>query len=79
MIRVSNCVSNELAGSKKIVKEFESALKVGVGAMTKDKKFSLEMTGCIGMCDEAPAIMVNDMLVGKVTPKKVKEIIKQYK
>jgi NADH:ubiquinone oxidoreductase subunit E len=31
------------------------------------------------MCDEAPAIMVDDKLIGRVTPKKVKEIIRGLK
>jgi NADH:ubiquinone oxidoreductase subunit E len=78
-IRISNCISNEMAGSNKIIKEFEKALKIKVGQTSNDKKITLELTSCIGMCDEAPAIMVDDNLVGKVTPKKVKEIIRGLK
>jgi NADH:ubiquinone oxidoreductase subunit E len=31
------------------------------------------------MCDQAPAIMVNDALIGNVTPAKVKKIIEDLK
>ncbi|MCK4917641.1 MAG: NADH-quinone oxidoreductase subunit NuoE [Candidatus Omnitrophica bacterium] len=79
IIRVSNCISNVLAGSEKIVKEFEKKLKIKVGETTEDKKFTLERTSCIGMCDQAPAIMVDDKLIGKITPQIVGEIIKDLK
>jgi len=75
VVRISNCISSEMAGSKKIIDEFEKVLKIKVGQTTKNGKVTLKMTSCIGMCDEAPAIMVDDELVGKVALKKVKEII----
>lgn len=79
VIRISNCMPCELKGSKKIIKEFETLLKTPVGTTTKDKLFTLEMTGCLGMCDQAPAIMIDDTLIGKVTPAKIKQLIKEYK
>lgn len=78
IIRVSNCISNVLAGSEKIVREFEKKLKIKVGETTGDKKFTLERTSCIGMCDQAPAIMVDDKLIGKITPQMVGKIIKDF-
>lgn len=77
IIRVSNCISNVMAGSKRVIKEFEKTLKIKVGQTTKDKRFTLERVSCIGMCDEAPAIMVDDILIGKVTSQKVKKIIRE--
>jgi len=79
VIRVSNCMPNIMAGSKKIEKEFEKALGIKIGERTKDNKFTLEETGCIGMCDKAPAALIDGALVGNLTPKKVKNIIKEIK
>jgi len=78
-IRISNCMSNVMAGSKKIEKEFENVLKIKMGESTKDKKITLQETACIGMCDQAPAALIDDELVGNITLKKVKEIIKSLK
>jgi NADH:ubiquinone oxidoreductase subunit E len=78
-IRISNCMPNIMAGSRKIEKEFEKALKIKMGETTKDKKITLEETACIGMCDQAPAAMIDNELVGNITPKKAKEIIKRLK
>jgi len=79
VIRISNCVSNVMAGSDKVIKAFEKALKIKAGEVTADGKFAFEMTGCIGMCDKAPAIMVNDELIGCVKPGDVKKIIGKLK
>lgn len=79
VIRVSNCISNRMAGSKSIIRAFSKELKIGLGQTTKDGLFTLKETSCIGMCDQAPAIMINDRLIGNLTPAKVKEIIKEYK
>ncbi len=76
IIRVGSCVSSIMAGSEKILKEFEKVLKVKVGETTKDKRVTLERTSCIGMCDQAPAVMVDEELIGNVTSQKVKTILK---
>ncbi|MBU0683207.1 MAG: NAD(P)H-dependent oxidoreductase subunit E [Candidatus Omnitrophota bacterium] len=79
IIRISNCMPNEMAGSKEIIKVFEDELKIKLGETTKDGLFTIEMTGCIGMCDQAPAIMVDDKLIGNVDTEKVKKIISGLK
>jgi len=78
-IRVSNCISSVMKGSRKIVKEFEKELQIKLGQTTKDKRVTLKEASCIGMCDMAPAIMVDGELIGRVTAKKVKEIVKELK
>ncbi len=78
IIRISNCISNIMAGSKEILKQFERILNIKVGETTSDGKFTLEETACIGMCDMAPAVMVDDKLIGNVTPRMVKKIIKEH-
>ncbi len=79
IIRVSNCMPNVMSGSKNVIKAFERALKIKLGETTKDGRFTLETTGCIGMCDQAPAIMVNDQLMGKISPNKVGQLIADLK
>ncbi len=75
VIRVSNCVPNKMAGADRVIKILEKNLKIKVGQTTKDKKFTLLETSCIGMCDQAPAMMVNEKLIGKVSARKINEII----
>jgi NADH:ubiquinone oxidoreductase subunit E len=77
VIRVSNCISNKMAGSDKVLRQIENVLGIKTGQTTKDKMFTLLETSCIGMCDQAPAVMVNTDLIGKVSGKKIKEILRE--
>jgi len=79
VIRVSNCVAAWMKGADEIVKAFEEKLGIKEGETTEDGLFTLERTACIGMCDHAPAIMLNDKLIGDLTPQKVEEIIAELK
>ena len=49
------------------------------GETTKDKKFSLEIVSCIGCCDKAPAMIINNKVYGNLTEKKIREIISGLK
>ena len=41
--------------------------------------FTLKATNCIGMCDQGPAMLINDEVYTKMTPEKVVELIREYK
>ena len=53
--------------------------KLGVqpGETTPDGRVTLEYAECLGACDAAPAIMVNDTLHEEMTKEKVDELMKQ--
>ncbi len=61
--------------SLNLIKFLASLLKIKSGETTKDRKFSLEITSCIGCCDKAPAMMINDKVYGNLDEKKIRKII----
>ncbi|HNS78654.1 MAG TPA: NAD(P)H-dependent oxidoreductase subunit E, partial [Syntrophorhabdus sp.] len=63
--------------SKSLLNYLKKALKVDVGGTTKDGKFTLELTSCLGVCGVAPAMMINDEMVGNLTPEKVDAILEK--
>ena len=75
VIRVANCISNRMKDSPDVIKAFEKRLNIKLGETTSDGLFTLEKISCIGMCDHAPAIMVNDKLIGDVDIGKAEEIV----
>ncbi|MFH1664655.1 MAG: NAD(P)H-dependent oxidoreductase subunit E [Candidatus Omnitrophota bacterium] len=79
IIRVSSCMPCVMKGSDGIVEAFEKKIGVKCGETTGDGKFTLEKTGCIGMCDKAPAVLVNDELIGPVEPGDVDKILDKLK
>ena len=46
---------------------------------TDDGVFTLEWASCVGMCDQGPALLVNDKVFTRVTPEKVAEIVAEYR
>ncbi len=79
VIRVCNSPTCYLKGSTNILKELEKILDIKVGEITKDGKFSLEKTSCIGCCNESPAILINNIPHTKLDEHKLHKIIKKCK
>lgn len=66
-------------GSEKILDRVKQKLGIDVGETTKDGKFSLEATRCIGACGLAPVFTVNDEVYGKATIEMVDRVLDEYK
>lgn len=79
IISVSNCIPCEMKGSKKIVKVLKNELGIDIGQTTADGNFTLEEVSCIGLCDQAPAMLINEKAYTNLTPEKVIEILKEYR
>ncbi len=58
--------------------KIKDILKIDVGGVTDDRKFSIEAVRCLGACGLAPVIVVDEETYGAVTPKKVTKIIEDY-
>ena len=54
-------------------------LGVGFGETPGDSRFTLLPISCLGACDRAPAMMVDEDLYGPVPPEKMDEILERYK
>jgi NADH:ubiquinone oxidoreductase subunit E/NAD-dependent dihydropyrimidine dehydrogenase PreA subunit len=77
-IRICRCVPCEMKGAQTIRGALERELGIGPGETTPDGKFALEVVGCIGACDQAPAMLVNDHLFGNLTREKIGDILERY-
>ena len=44
---------------------------IGLGETTADGRFTLLPVACLGACDHAPAMMIDDDLHGDLTPEKI--------
>lgn len=75
VIRLCQTISCDLAGKRNVARQFENELGIRFGETTKDGMFTLEYTNCLGMCDQGPAVMVNDRLFAKVDADKASRII----
>lgn len=78
VIRICKGVPCLLQNAGMIIESVQEALGIGPGETTTDGRFSFELTNCIGACDQAPAMLVDDEVHGHLTPEKISEILKSY-
>jgi len=60
VIRVCRGITCHSKGSLKILTALEKKLGIRDGETTKDGRFTLHGSSCIGQCDGGPAMMVNE-------------------
>ena len=72
----SNC--SWVKGSKEILERAKQKLGLEEGETSKDGKFSLDSTRCVGACGLAPVFTINNEVYGKATVKKFDEVIDEY-
>lgn len=77
-IQICHNLSCTLMGAETVIAHLEKKLGVCEGQVTKDGKFSFIRMECIGRCDGAPAMLVDDEYHGNLTPEKIDEVLKQY-
>jgi len=65
-------------GASEIAEEITNILGIKNGECTKDFKFSLDTTRCLGCCSMAPVLKINDDIYGFVKKSEVKNILSKY-
>ncbi len=78
VIRICKSLPCFLNDSKTVIQHIEEELGIKPGETTEDRRFSFELTNCIGACDRAPAMMINSDVYGDLTPEKISRILGEY-
>ena len=78
VIRICKSLPCHLQEAQMIIVGIQELLGIAPGEVTKDGKFSFELTNCIGACDLAPAMLINDEVHGNLTPEKISKILQEY-
>lgn len=79
VIKVCRSVPCYLKHNQRIIEALQRELGIARGETTPDGVFSLELVNCIGACDKAPAMMIDDDVFGELTPERVTEILAGYR
>ncbi len=68
-----------LRGAYELIDHCEVKLGVHCGQTTADGRITLEFAECIGACDGAPAVLLNDEHVMDVTPEKANKLFEDLR
>ena len=75
IIRVCRGTACHVRGASKVLTELENRLGIKQGETTEDLEYTLETVACIGACALAPTMTIDSETYGKMTPKKVAEVL----
>lgn len=79
VIRICRSLPCYLQNGQTIIETVEKEIGIKPGETTPDGRFSFELTNCIGLCDRAPAMLINNDPHVDLTPKKIARILQKYK
>jgi len=79
VIRLCNDIIDRFNGSEMVAQTLSQELGISFGETTPDGKITLEYAPCIGMCDQSPAALVNNVVVTDLSSDKVRSMIKVLK
>ncbi len=75
-LQVCTNITCTLMGSEKLIDIIKEDLKIGPHEVTEDKKFSYVPVQCLGSCDTAPVVQVNEDYEENLNPEKFRQLIK---
>lgn len=79
VIRVCKSAPCHVRGATNVLEALKRELGIQEGQTTKDGRFTLEVTSCLGVCGVAPAMMINDVTYGNLTEDRIREVLALYR
>lgn len=78
VILICDCVSCWIMGYENLLSHLKEQLGIDFGQTTSDGCFTLLPVACLGACDKAPAMMIDDQLYADLDVSKLNAIIDRY-
>mgnify|MGYP001106199551 CR=1 FL=1 len=79
LIRICRGAACELAEAERNSEAVSLEVGAKEGETSPDSKFTVERVTCLGWCGLSPCISINGEVFGRLTPERVREIVKQLK
>lgn len=78
--QISVCLGTAcyVRGGPMLTEKLQQLLGIQMGETTEDGRFTLEVCRCVGACSQAPVLMVDDDIAGRVDPSQVAKILRKY-
>lgn len=79
VVLICDSVSCMVMGYESLYSYISKKLGVNFGETTTDNRFTLLPVSCLGDCDNAPAMMINNDHFNRLTIEKIDKLLKKYK
>jgi len=79
IVRLCQTISCDMVGKREVADAIKRELGINFGETTKDRRITLEYTNCVGMCEQGPAMIVNERVYTKLDPEKAVKILSEIR
>ncbi|OGW37086.1 MAG: NADH-quinone oxidoreductase subunit E [Nitrospirae bacterium GWD2_57_9] len=79
VILVCDTISCWVVGQQQVFDHLKMRLGADWGQTTADGRFTLLPVPCLGVCEQAPAVMIGNEVYGDLTPEKLDRILERLK
>ncbi len=79
VIFTCDSISCWIMGSERVSERLTARLGIKSGETSADGEFTLLPIVCLGTCDHAPALMIDDDLYRDVDPQKIDDLLNNYR
>ncbi|HUS93506.1 MAG TPA: NADH-quinone oxidoreductase subunit NuoE [Phycisphaerae bacterium] len=78
-VRCCRGTACHVKGADRVLDMVRRTLGIDDGQTTPDMMFYLETIACLGTCFLAPAMMIDGQYYGKLTPRRVEQVLSSYR
>jgi NADH-quinone oxidoreductase subunit E len=79
VVKVCRSLPCARMGAARVIDYLAERLGAAAGQTSADGRFTLLEVECLGACDRAPAMMINDDVYGPLTPERIDAILASLK
>ncbi len=79
LIRLCKGTACHVVGAEMIAQTVADELATPPDETTDDGIFTFTVVACLGCCSLAPVLMIDDQTFGRMTPQKVRRLLRQYR
>ena len=65
-----------VGGTPQLIEKAKQVLGVAPGQTTKDGAITLEICRCVGACSQAPVVVIDEEISGRVRPNKLPQLVR---
>lgn len=66
-----------VGGTQQLIEKAKQTLGIDVGETTPDGSVTLELCRCVGACSQAPVVVVDESVQGRVRPNKFPQLLRK--
>jgi len=66
-----------VGGVPQLIEKAKQILGIDIGQTTPDGNITLEICRCVGACSQAPVVVIDDEVLGRVKPSKIPQLMKK--